>query len=179
MAVQDFDIRQGGQLLQEPALEHLGVVGVFFRQECAVAKAGVEVPLGRNVVTADARRRAETAEFGGVRPGKVGAGGVDLVEPRVQAEAVIRTETFKIVGRLDGRGVAARVVVAHMDAGLVDVGCPHKGRGVTLQHKDALARRAAFLRRIQPIQPRTEDDFIVGQFIFLLWGTHLQAHAAQ
>ena len=32
-----------------------------------------------------------------------------------------------------------RVVVAHMDAGLVDVGCPHKGRGVTLQHKDALA----------------------------------------
>ena len=50
-----------------------------------------------------------------------------------------------------------------MDAGLVDVGCPHKGRGVTLQHKDALARRAAFLRRIQPIQPRTEDDFIPGR----------------
>ena len=97
----------------------------------------------------------------------MGAGGVDLVKLGMQAKAIIPAEPLKIMGRFDGRGVAAGVVVAHMHPRLVDVGRPHKGRGVTLQHQHPLPCRAALLRRIQPIQARTKDDFIVGHGVFL------------
>ncbi len=156
MAVQYLNVGQCGELLQKPALEYLRIVGVLGGQERAVAEARVEVSLGRNVVAADACRRAEPAEFRRVRPGKVRAGGVDLVKLGVQAEAVIIAEPLKIMGGLDGRGVAARIVVAHVNTGLIDVGRPHKGRGVALQHQHPLARRAAFLRRIQAVQPRAD-----------------------
>ena len=169
VAVQYLNVVQCGELLQKPALEYLRIVGVLGGQERAVAEARVEVALGRNVVAADACRRAEPAEFRRVRPGEVRTGGVDLVKLGVQAEAVIIAEPLKIVGGLDGRGVAARVVVAHVDTGLVDVGRAHEGRGVALQHKDALARRTAFLRRVQAVQPRAEDDFIVGHRAFPLF----------
>ena len=169
VAVQYRNVGQYGELLQKPALEYLRIVGVLGGQERAVAEARVEVALGRNVVAADACRRAEPAEFRRVRPGEVRTGGVDLVKLSVQAEAVIIAEPLKIVGRLDGRGVAARVVVAHVDTGLVDVGRAHEGRWVALQHKDALPCRAAFLRRVQAVQPRAEDDFIVGHRAFPLF----------
>ena len=169
VAVQYFNVGQCGELLQKPALEYLRIVGVLGGQERAVAETRVEVALGRNVVAADACRRAEPAEFRRVRPGEVRTGGVDLVKLGVQAEAVIIAEPLKIVGGLDGRGVTARVVVAHVDTGLVDVGRAHEGRGVALQHKDALPRRAAFLRRVQAVQPRAEDDFIVGHRAFPLF----------
>ena len=169
VAVQYLNVGQCGELLQKPALEYLRIVGVLGGQERAVAEARVEVALGRNVVAADACRRAEPAEFRRVRPGEVRTGGVDLVKLGVQAEAVIIAEPLKIVRGLDGRGVAARVVVAHVDTGLVDVGRAHEGRGVALQHKDALPRRAAFLRRVQAVQPRAEDDFIVGHRAFPLF----------
>ena len=86
VSVQYRNVGQCGELLQKPALEYLRIVGVLGGQERAVAEARVEVALGRNVVAADACRRAEPAEFRRVRPGEVRTGGVDLVKLGVQAE---------------------------------------------------------------------------------------------
>ena len=139
----------------------MGVVGVLGGQKRAVAQAGVEVLFRRHVIAADARRPAEAPELGGVGPGKVGAGGVDLVKVGAQAETVILAEPLKIAGALDGGGVAAGVMVAHVDAGLVDVGGPHKRRGVPLEHQHPLAPPAALQRRVQAVQPGADDDLVV------------------
>ena len=160
MVVHYLHIGQLSQLFEEPLFQHLGVVGVLRRQEGPVAEAWVEILGGRHVVAADARRGTEPAELRRVGPGKVSAGGVDLVELGVQAEAVIPAETLEVMGALDGCGVAAGIVVPHMHPGLVDIGGPHEGRRVTLQYQDALARCAAFLRRVEAVEPCAEDDFI-------------------
>ena len=109
----------------------------------------------------------------------MGTCGVHLIKFRMQAEAVIAAEPLKIMGGLNGRGIAARIVVPHVNAGLIDVGCPHKGGGVALQYQHPLARRTAFLRRIQAIQSRAEDDFVVGHRAcsFSLYGLYFPARA--
>ena len=51
-------------------------------------------------------------------------------------------------------------MVAHVDAGLVDVGGPHKRRGVPLEHQHPLAPPAALQRRVQAVQPGADDDLV-------------------
>ena len=161
VAVHYLHIGQLGQLFEEPFFQYLGVVGVLRRQEGTVAEAGVEILGGRHIIAADARRRTEPPELRRVGPRKVGAGGVDLVEFGVQAETVIPAEPFEIMGALDGRGVATGIVVPHMHPGLVDVGGPHERRWVPLQYQDTLACCTAFLRRVEAVEPGTEDHFII------------------
>ena len=91
----------------------------------------------------------------------MGAGGVHLVEAGQQAETVVLAEPVEILGALDGGGIAAGVVVSLMHPGLIDVGGPHKGGRVPLQHQHPLALLAALVRRIQAIQPRAQNDLIV------------------
>ena len=69
------------------------------------------------------------------------------------------------MGALDGRGVAAGIVVPHMHTGLVDIGSPHEGAGVTLQYQDALARRTAVLRHVKAVESCAEDNFILYSYL--------------
>ena len=86
VVVHYLHIGQLRQLFEEPLFQYLGVVGVFRRQEGTVAEAGVEILGGCHIVAADTRHGTEPPELRRVGPGKVGAGGVDLVELGVQAK---------------------------------------------------------------------------------------------
>src|SRR5699024_6049191 len=125
----------------------------------------------------------KAAEFRRIGPGEMCAGGIDLIKFRMQAKAVVLTKALEIMGAFDGRGVTAGIMIPHVHPRLVDIGCPHEGAGVPFQHQDTLPRRAAFLRRVQAIKPRTENDFIVDHTTFprrvksapLFYGLYLPA----
>ena len=51
-------------------------------------------------------------------------------------------------------------MVAHVYAGLIDIGRAHERGGVPLQHQYPLACRAALLGCVQAIQASTNNDFI-------------------
>ena len=104
---------------------------------------------------------AKTPEIGGVRPAKMRAGGVHLLELRVLAKRKIAVKALEVARALDGCGIAAGIMIAHVHPRLIDVRGPHKRRGVALQHQHTLAPAAAVFGRIQAVQPRAKDDLIV------------------
>ena len=160
MAVQNLHLGQLCQLFQEPVFQHLGIISILGGQKCAIAHTVIKVALRGNIITADLGRGAEAAEFGRIGPAEMCAGGIDLVKACVQAEIIIPAEALEVMCALDGRGVAARVMVAHVYAGLIDIGRAHERGGVPLQHQYPLACRAALLGCVQAIQASTNNDFI-------------------
>lgn len=48
-----------------------------------------------------------------------------------------------------------------MDAGLIDVGRAREGLLVVFEDEDGLPVTPATLRRVEPVQPCAEDDFVV------------------
>ncbi len=160
MAVQNLHIGQLCQLFQEPVFQHLGIISILGGQKCAIAQPLLKYCRG-NIITADLGRGAEAAEFRRIGPAEMCAGGIDLVKACVQAEIIIPAEALELMRALDGRGVAARVMVAHVYAGLIDIGRAHERGGVPLQHQYPLACRAALLGCVQAIQAGTNNDFII------------------
>lgn len=55
----------------------------------------------------------------------------------------------------------ARIVVALMDAGLIDVGCAREGLVIVLEDKSGLPVTSATLCRIEPVKPCAKDGFVV------------------
>lgn len=52
-------------------------------------------------------------------------------------------------------------MIALMNSGLINVGCPQEGFIVVLENQDGLVVTPATLCRVEPVRPCAEDEFVV------------------
>lgn len=55
----------------------------------------------------------------------------------------------------------ARVMIALMNSGLINVGCPQEGFIVVLENQDGLVVTPATLCRMEPVKSCAKNDFVI------------------
>lgn len=107
------------------------------------------------------RRPRKTLELLGVCPRHFGRNAVTLLERFVDVESIVLVKSLEVSSGFHSGMKRARVMIALMNSGLINVGCPQEGFIVVLENQDGLVETPATLCRMEPVKSCAKNDFVI------------------
>ena len=134
---------------------------VSFRDVCRIDEAAAEESFRLRFFAGNLGGSAKILKLLGIRPGHLREDAIDLPEGPVDAESVIFVESSEAVSRFQGGVKRTGIMIALVDACLIDIGRAQEGLIVVFEDKDGLPVTSSMLCCIELVKPCAEDDFVV------------------